>query len=486
MVKKFIAQYTESSITFKATIWYTLCNMMQKLAAFLVIPCLTRMLSTEDYGLYSVILSWLDIFEIFATMRIYSNGCVSGLIKNFDEQSIYISTVQITSFLTISISFLIFVVQSEEISRLIGVENKYIYLMFISYYATASIGIWSAKQRVNNQYKKMVIATLFYSVLAPIIAIFLAYHSSNKLETVIWTRILIQFIISTPVVFSNVVGKGIAWKYCVEALKFNVPLIPYYLSMVILNSSDRIMIKEIVGQSEAAIYSVAYSLSMAIFVFSGALNLSLQPWLFKKIKSASKDNVCGIINMAVLFVAFLDTALLVISPELIIVVASKKYYEAIWAMPPLIISLLVMFIYQQFLNVHFYFGKNKIVLVASVTAAAFNLFLNAVCIRLFGYVAAGYTTLISYTVVAIIYYFTMRKICSIYKLDHKLYFDTLFMIKILMSFIVFSGGIMLLYPYPMLRYTSILLILIILFFKRSKILRCMKIYEIVQKGKCVK
>ena len=157
-----------------------------------------------------------------------------------------------------------------------------------------------------------------------------------------------------------------------EALKFNVPLIPYYLSMVILNSSDRIMIKEIVGQSEAAIYSVAYSLSMAIFVFSGALNLSLQPWLFKKIKSASKDNVCGIINMAVLFVAFLDTALLVISPELIIVVASKKYYEAIWAMPPLIISLLVMFIYQQFLNVHFYFGKNKIVLVASVTAAAFN------------------------------------------------------------------------------------------------------------------
>ena len=53
--------------------------------------------------------------------------------------------------------------------------------------------------------------------------------------------------------------------------------------------------------------------------------------------------------------------LLIVTPELILIVASEKYYAAIWTMPPIISSLIIMFIYQQFLNVHFYFGKNKII-----------------------------------------------------------------------------------------------------------------------------
>ena len=146
--------------------------------------------------------------------------------------------------------------------------------------------------------------------------------------------------------------------YCWDSLKYNVSLIPYYLSMVLLNSSDRIMIQKIVGHSQAAIYSVAYSLSMIIVVVSGALNLSLQPWIFKKFKSDSNDKICSVLNLAIVFIALLNAVLLLIAPELIVIVASDKYYEAIWTMPPIIVSLLVIFIYQQFLNVHFYYKSN--------------------------------------------------------------------------------------------------------------------------------
>ena len=79
--------------------------------------------------------------------------------------------------------------------------------------------------------------------------------------------------------------------YAIDALKYNLPLMPYYLSMILLNHSDRLMIQKIDGYEDAALYSVSYSAAMVIFVISGALNLSLQAWLFKELKlnDSSKD-----------------------------------------------------------------------------------------------------------------------------------------------------------------------------------------------------
>ena len=48
------------------------------------------------------------------------------------------------------------------------------------------------------------------------------------------------------------------WRY---ALSFNLPLVPYYLSQIIFNQSDRLMINSMTGKGEAAMYGVAYQLA---------------------------------------------------------------------------------------------------------------------------------------------------------------------------------------------------------------------------------
>lgn len=480
----FLIKYKNLSITFKATIWYAICNMLQKLAAFLIIPFLTRMLTIEDYGLYTVFLSWLEIFEIIATMRIYSNGYVAGLVKNSDDQQRYTCSIQFICVVVISIFFAVFYVLSPLISEKIEIEPPYIFLMFLSYYATASIGIWSARQRVNNRYKMMVLVTLVYSVLAPICSIAAAAVSSQKLQAAIGVRVLVQFIVALPFFVSNSLGKHktIVWKYCKEALKYNIPLIPYYLSMVILNSSDRIMIQRIVGESEAAVYGVAYSLSMAVFVFSGALNLSLQPWIFGQLKKKSDTDSSLTINIATGFVTLMNFFLLVTAPELIVIVASQKYYEAVWTMPPIIISLLVMFIYQQFLNVHFYFGKNKVIFAASIIAGGMNLILNFIFINLFGYIAAGYTTLASYSIIAFLYYITMKRTCESTGVDYTKYFNMRYIAGDVVGFIVTAFIVMLLYPYPFIRYGIVFVIMIICFIKRKTVIEFCRKSGLMKRG----
>lgn len=464
-----VQRYKESSVTFKATVWYTICNMLQKIAAFLIIPFLTRMLSTSDYGLYSVFLSWVDIIEIIATMRIYSNGYVAGLIKNSEDQEKYTCSIQFISMLTTTICFGLFLLFSNQISGLIQIEKIFIYYMFFSFFATSSVGIWSSRQRVNNKYKLMVLVTLLYSVLAPIASIVGAYISTDRLTTVIEVRVIAQFIIAVPFFLMNLFGKNkaVVWKCCREALSYNIPLIPYYLSMVLLNSSDRIMIKSIVGETEAGIYSVAYSLSMAIFVFVGALNLSLQPWIFNKLKNKKSDGAHKVISFATCFIAALDMCVLIVSPELIRIIASPKYAEAIWTMPPIICSLLIIFIYQELLNIHFFFGENKIVFVASIVAAALNLALNYIFIHLTGYIAAGYTTLVSYLVIMILYYVTMKGIARKKEIDYREYFNIPLMFGVVCIFACMTILIAFLYPYPLIRYIIVILagILCIIFRK---------------------
>lgn len=465
-----IHKYKTISITAKATIWYIVCNMLQKIAAFLIIPFLARMLSISDYGLYSVFLSWADIFEIFATMRIYSNGYVAGLVKNGDDQDKYTCSIQFTSIVTTVICMLFFSVFSDQISSLIQIQKSFVYYMFLSFFATSGIGIWSSRQRVNNKYKLMVLVTLLYSVLAPVSSVMGAYLATDKLDAVIVVRVVAQFIISVPFLAMNLFGskKAIVIEYCKDALSYNLPLIPYYLSMVVLNSSDRIMIKNIVGDSEAGIYSVAYSLSMTVFVFVGALNLSLQPWIFNKLKTNQANGANKVISLSTCLIALLNVCVLTVSPELIRIVASEKYSDAIWTMPPITCSLLAIFIYQQILNIYFYYGENKIIFVASIIAAGLNLVLNYVFIHMFGYIAAGYTTLASYLIIFILYIITMRRIARKNNLDYREYYNIPHMVGILIA----QGGaaaiIAFLYPYPIIRYAVVLLIvtLAILFRKR--------------------
>ena len=221
--------YRNASVTLKAAIWYTICNILQKIAAFLIIPFLTRMLSTADYGLYTVFLSWADIIEIFATMHMYSNGYVAGLIKNNENQEKYTCSVQFISLITMTLCFGFFCIFSTPISHLLQIEQKLIYYMFFSFFATSSVGIWSSRQRVKNRYKMMVLVTLLYSVLAPVVSIVGAYISANKLETVIEVRVLTQFVIAIPFFLMNILGrkKAVVWEYCKGALIYNIPLMIY-------------------------------------------------------------------------------------------------------------------------------------------------------------------------------------------------------------------------------------------------------------------
>lgn len=411
---KIIKKYNSISVQAKAAIWYTVCNLLQKGISLIAVPIYTRILTPEQYGSYTVFLSWLEIFEIVATFRLSWGGFMVGLTKYDTDRDRYTSSVQGLGFTVTSIALLIYLAIPKIIDRVTGMSFGLTLLIFALLYTMPSITFWSARQRVEYRYQAVVAITMTSSILIPILGVAAAVTIDHKEYAVIGARVIVQGVIGLVLLFANC-HKHFCFfhkEYWQRSLRFNVPLLPYYLSTVLLNSSDRIIIQNLVGKAQAGIYGVAYSASMVMSLFNSSINSSLQPWLFVKFKQKQYKDIPPVINSLLILVAGLNLMLIAFAPEAIAILAPPQYAEAIWVVPPLAASVFVMFFYQHFVNVEFYFEDSKIIAIASIGSAILNVFLNFLLIPVMGYLVAGYTTLASYLVFCFAHYMFMCGICK--------------------------------------------------------------------------
>ena len=255
------------------------------------------------------------------------------------------------------------------------------------------------------------------------------------------------------------------WKY---ALGFNVPLLAYYLSQMIFNQSDRLIINHYCGKGKAAIYGVAYTLAMILTFVLNAINNSYVPWFYKKIKEGKEEENAKVANGIAILMAGMIMCIVIMAPEIILVFGGQKYYEAIWIIPPIAISLLLLFYSQLFINVQFYYEKKSQLVYASVGAAVVNIVLNAVLIPKISYIAAGYSTLFSYIIFTVMNYITMKNVAretnfSLKSIDIKM------LSFIFVAFSIICLLMMCLYKLSVVRYTVVGVSIIIIAINFHKI-----------------
>ena len=261
------------------------------------------------------------------------------------------------------------------------------------------------------------------------------------------------------------------WKY---AVKFNIPLIPHFLSQTVLNSADRIMISNLIGQSEAGIYSLAYQISLVVNLFNNALLQSISPWTYKKLKENREEDIEKVGIRSLVVIGFLDILFISFAPEIVRFFAPNSYFNAIWIIPPITMSVFFQYMYAMFVDVELYQEKTGFIAVATVIGAISNIILNYICIKLFGYYAAGYTTLICYMLIALLHYLFMEKVCKNSNLKKVIYSPGELLI-LSTAFLLWGFFILWTYKYVYIRYFSICIYILLLFVNREKILSVIKL-----------
>jgi len=450
---KITDKYRSLPVQVRASFWFLVCSFLQKGIAVVTTPIFTRIMSAADYGQFGVFKSWYGIVTIVVGLSLTSGVHIQGLVKFDKDRDLFSSSLQGLSTSLILSGLLVYLLFRNFWNQILSLSTLQMLCMFAIIWSVASFGFWANEQRVKYAYKSLVVVTLISAIVAPMLEIILVLHSEDKA-----TAMIVGWAISSFLCFgwtfvwrmrhNGTFFLGRFWKY---ALLFNIPLVPHYLSQTVLNSADRIMIQRMVGDSEAGIYTLAYSVALLMLLFNSSLLQALNPWIYQKIKEKRETDIAPAAYSTMLLVAGVNLFLILLSPEAVAVFAPKEYYDAIWIIPPVAISVYFIYIYDLFAKFAFYYEKTVAIMLASVVGAVLNIVLNALFIPKFGYMAAGYTTFACYLVYAAAHYLFMLRVCRKY-CEGRYPYDTGKIVAITFAFVLVGLLLLTTYRHTVVRY----------------------------------
>lgn len=474
-----INSYKRLSEPVKASLWFTVCNIVQKGISLFTTPIFTRILTTEQYGIYSVYQSWYSIILVFATLNLYAGVYNNGLTKYSEDRDSLTSSFQGLSTTVTLCLFVVYISNMTFWNDILNLSSLFMFAMFIELLFVPAYSFWTVKQRYDYKYKMVVLVTIILAIGSPLLGIITVLSTTYKAEARVLSYVFVQVIVGLIFYIYNAFKgktffKAQYWKF---ALVFNLPLIPHYLSMTLLNQLDRIMISRMIGSSEAAIYSVAYTVAMMMNIITSAINNSFIPYTYKSIKKKDYKGIKISSNFLLVLVGSICIVAMAFGPEVIKLFATEEYYDAIWVIPPIAASVYFMFLYPLFANIEFYFEKTKLIMVASCLGAMANIILNYIFINIFGYYAAGYTTLVCYILFAFAHYIFYKKILKVNIPELSNLYDMKFILGFSIVVIIGMIGMTMTYKNIIIRYSVILILFIIIFIKKKQIVESAKMLK---------
>ena len=451
----------------KASAAFFIASLITSGISYITTPLYTRLLTTSEYGEVSVFLTWLQIFGIVAMFCLSYGVFNNGMIENPDKRDDYsFSMLILSNIITLSFAAVLLCLYPV-IASYLKIKLPFLILMFAVYLFQPAYNFWNARQRYEHKYKMVLLWSIVCSVLSPLVAILsiLFFKEGNRIYPRIFgAEITLIVIYICFYIFLGVRNKWkINTKYWRAALIFNLPLIPHYLSTYLLNSSDKIMISNIVGDEATAYYSVAHSVAAVATIIWSAINASLIPYTYEKCKEKDFESVNKVTLPLISVFAAGCVAVIMLAPEVVAIMAPKNYLEAIYVIPPIVGGVFFQVQYFIYANVVYYFKKPTYVMLGSLTAVTLNIVLNYFCIKKWGYQAAGYTTIFCYGIQALIDFFAMRKVVG------KPVYNMSYILVLSLVVVAISLTSNALYDFPLKRYVILCVMFLLAIVFRKKI-----------------
>ena len=412
--KSLIKKYEELPLPLKATIWFTICQFLQRGIGILTSPFVARLLSTSEYGRASTFASWESLFMMIVTLSSFQ--AINYICAKHDKQEATLSSllgynIVISLFWGILLFF-----NTDFITRITGMSETLILCMYLYCTFSSLVTCWRYVKQYSYSYISTSVVTLictFSTAFGGIASILLFSRTAESkiIPQVIVTVIIGLVIMITALKKGKVFFNREIWKF---TFFFCVPLIPHYLSTVVLMNSDKIMIDRMCGSSDVAIYSVAYTVGSLISMVTSAINSAFAPYQCQKIASKEYKVLAKNTDYIIAFVAFCLCGVMLFGREVVLIFGGQKYISSISLIIPISLGAFFNYVFELFARVQEYFEQKHTIVIASISCAVLNIILNYIFINLYGYKAAAYTTFVCYFSFCFLHYLFYRTACKKY------------------------------------------------------------------------
>ena len=460
----------KSSENVKATFFLGIASFLTSGMNYIMTPIFTKIMSTSEFGLVSKYNSIYLIISVIATLTLSRPGILSvGLYEHRDNRwrylSIMLGEVLVASIVTFVV---ISAIWKSFLGDILRIPFSLVILILVSCAIQPAMTFWTYKQRYEYNWKATFFVSTGTAILAQVVSVLaVLFFKSNTNLNLGQVRLFSAAFVNVSVAFIlyiYIIRKGKTfvdfniWK---STLLFALPLIPHYFGFALLTGTDKVMIGYMIGDDESGIYSLAAVISTVGVLLWQALCVSVTPSIYKKLGERSFVMIDRLTKPLLELVALFCVGIAFFAPEIIMVMGTKDYSAAAYVIPAAAAGTFLHVMYDLFSNVAFFNKKPIYIMSATLVAAMTNVILNYICIKRYGYVAAGYTTLFSYLVLAAVHYRISRI------LEKERIFDWKYDVKLSLAVALMCLCAIPLYPIKIVRYAVIVGIMILVFVRKG-------------------
>ncbi len=396
---------------------YGLGGIVSKMIPLLMLPIVTRIMpDTSYFGISDMCGTVIQFGSALAVMGMYDAMYRLFFEKEDQEYKKIIcsTTFAFTAISAVIVSLVMVLCKGFIADKFFG-DTRYAPLVYITAVATltgATNSIVSAPTRMQNKKKIFLIMNTISPVLSYLVSVplLLNGHYVAALPAAAMIAGITSEIIFVSMNKSWFSLKMADWKYLKPLLVIGIPLLPNFLIYWVFNSSDKVMITNILGTAATGVYSVGAKLGHASQLIYTAFAGGWQFFAFSTMKGKGQVELNSKVFEYLGIISFVCAMYVFVFAELIYrFLFTGDYVGGYIVSPYLFLAPMLQMLFQVACNQFLVIKKTWPNLLILSGGAVMNVFLNLFLIPKIGIEGAAIATLVGYGISDIVAVIVLQK-----------------------------------------------------------------------------
>lgn len=384
--------------TIKRANIYFLGNILNKAIPFLLLPIMTRLLSTDQYGELSIYTA--SVVLLTSIIGLCGNTVIGQrFFKTNDKKSLIRTSFNIINYGFV-VLLVLFAITFPFLFNIINISKWLIIVAILNAYFTMYFAVTKSILQLTEKSFLFSVSQLAITLINFSLSILLVYKFS-------WKGRIVAIVISSIVgfVFSIIYFRknGISFISIVKQkkdLKSNAilgfHLLPTTVGSWLYTLGDRFLLAFLLDKASVGIYSAIFSLSAIIEVIGQSLSLVWGPYFFKSMASGQKEKKIKGLTLIICLGLFTTSIL----ASLVLPFFAKFYFGRDFvtglSMIPYIIIGYSFISINSFISYYFlHYEKNRLLSLSFIISAILRLLLSYILIQINGLIGAAQGVLVS-------------------------------------------------------------------------------------------
>lgn len=401
----------------RATVLYSIANLINSGIPFLILPILTRYLSPAGYGTLAMFTATLGFLTILVGLGVHGAVNRQYFESSRADFAPYVATCLLIVLGGACVTGFLLWLCAGQLSQLLVLSPSWLTVAWAAAICLVvhqiALAIWQADERVGRYAFMQIGHTAVSFSLTVLLVVTLLLDWQGRIIAQVLALALFAGFALVAISLQGFVLPVVRTSHARHALGYGLPLVPHAIGGLIIASADKVILANVLGLAETGIYTVGAQIGSLVMIANSAVSNAWIPWLYRHLeaKTDAADRavvrVTYALGAATLAIA---VAVMLLAPPILQFIVGRDFGPAATLIPLLALSYAFDGLYRLVAAYFFYHAKTIMLAWITVSLSAFNVVTVYVGARLYGVMGAALATLLTNVLFFIVTFVVARRV----------------------------------------------------------------------------